>query len=171
MALTEQQKKFVEEYVRDLNATRAYKAAFRVENFNLLADPEVTIIDAYATLRSEAHAIRKYAALLVLKVLIRPQFLSFLLAETVYPFSRKDPRVREWTKIVKLPGKCKVCGAKNQLEAHHIIRWADFPSGRVDPTNGVCLCTVCHAREHRGEKEENLILSKLREGVVLWEGN
>ncbi len=28
MALTEKQKKFVEEYVRDLNATRAYKAAY-----------------------------------------------------------------------------------------------------------------------------------------------
>lgn len=171
MALTEKQKKFVEEYVRDLNATRAYKAAFKVENFYLCADPEETILDAYATLLSGAPVVRKYAALLVLKVLIRPGFLGVLLNETVYPFSRDDPRVRKWTEAIKARGECKICGARDQLEAHHIIHWADFPQGRIDPGNGVCLCAACHAGEHRGEKVERLILSKLKKGVILWEVN
>ena len=169
MALTEKQKKFAEEYVRDLNATRAYKAAFRVENFYLCANPEETILDAYATLIFEDLAVRKYAALLVLRVLIRPAFLSVLIDEAVYPFSRDDPRVRKWTEVVKARGECKKCGANDQLEAHHIICWADFPLGRIDPSNGECLCAACHAKEHRGEKAERLIRSKLKKGVILWE--
>lgn len=36
MALTEKQKKFVEEYVRDLNATRAYEATFGGEKVERL---------------------------------------------------------------------------------------------------------------------------------------
>lgn len=55
-----------------------------------------------------------------------------------------------WKKAVKqAAGKaCQVCGAKNDLHAHHILPYADYPEHRYDLSNGVCLCASCHKAVH-----------------------
>jgi|JI10StandDraft_1071094.scaffolds.fasta_scaffold99460_2 5-methylcytosine-specific restriction endonuclease McrA len=36
------------------------------------------------------------------------------------------------------------CGSKRKLQVHHIIRYADSKSNRLNPNNGICLCRNCH---------------------------
>lgn len=38
------------------------------------------------------------------------------------------------------------CGSKKGLEAHHIVRWADSPKLRFEPSNGITLCQECHSK-------------------------
>lgn len=59
-----------------------------------------------------------------------------------------------WSKAIKSRDKvCQECGADEQLHAHHIKRWKDYPSLRYDLNNGITLCQPCHERAHgRGFK-------------------
>lgn len=55
----------------------------------------------------------------------------------------------KWRKKVLARDKytCQLCNKKrsrNSLHAHHIRRWADCPTIRYDPDNGVALCPPCH---------------------------
>ncbi len=107
------------------------------------------IIEAIAVLIGDYCIIRKRAAMLLLKALLPHKILHDILNEDgIYPFDRNDPRVRKWTKVVLGRGKCERCGATKHLEAHHIIKWADYPKGRADTNNGECLCHECHTEEH-----------------------
>ena len=107
------------------------------------------IIDAIAVLIGDYNINRKYAAILLLKALLPHKILRDILNEDgIYPFSRNDPKVRKWTKEVLKCGKCQRCGNTDNLEAHHIIKWADYPKGRADLKNGQCLCHECHTNEH-----------------------
>jgi len=136
--------------------------AFKIHNFRYVDDPFDTIVSAYAVLISDASPIRKKAALLILRALVRQEFLDCLLSDDVAPFSRDDVRVAAWAKAVKKSKCCEICGATKDLEAHHILSWAEYPSGRIDVQNGMCLCVNCHARVHKGERAEKLILSKAK---------
>jgi len=42
--------------------------------------------------------------------------------------------------------KCQVCGATDNLQAHHIIPVSVGGSG--NPSNGIALCPRCHAEKH-----------------------
>jgi hypothetical protein len=107
------------------------------------------IIEAIAVLLGDCEIIRKRAAILLLKALIPHSVLRDILNEDgIYPFKRDDPKVRRWTKAVLGRGRCERCGATEHLEAHHIIKWADYPKGRADTNNGECLCHKCHTDEH-----------------------
>ena len=44
--------------------------------------------------------------------------------------------------------KCKHCGSKKQLEAHHIIEWSKSVELRFDIDNGLTLCINCHGKVH-----------------------
>lgn len=55
--------------------------------------------------------------------------------------------------------KCKRCGSKMNVEAHHIRPWAKFPDFRYDVSNGIPLCDPCHVNVHREKKRPWLILS------------
>lgn len=44
--------------------------------------------------------------------------------------------------------QCTKCGSVEELEDHHIVRWADNVFLRVEPTNGVTLCHACHMAAH-----------------------
>jgi len=62
---------------------------------------------------------------------------------------------RKWRSgVFKRDGeKCKInnldcCG---QLQAHHILRWADYPELRHDINNGITLCVKHHPRK-KGEE-------------------
>lgn len=124
--------------------------AFRTENYRYVFNPEGMIINSLALLLGDYEISRKHAALVILKVLLREKFLKSLLNDSeIHPFDRNDPRVKKWIKEVISIGRCQKCGSTENLEAHHIIRWADYPAGRIDKNNGICLCKVCHIDEHR----------------------
>ena len=107
------------------------------------------VIDAVAVLIGDYSITRKYAAILILKALLPKELMKSILEdEKVYPFDRNDYRVRKWRKEVLSRGKCEICESEEYLEAHHIIKWADYPKGRVDIKNGECLCHKCHTLRH-----------------------
>lgn len=107
------------------------------------------IIDAVAVLLGDYEINRKYAAILLLKALLPHKVVKEILEDDgIYPFDRNDPRVRTWKKEVLSKGMCENCGSKENLEAHHILKWADYPKGRIDVNNGMCLCHRCHTEEH-----------------------
>ncbi|MBA1336717.1 MAG: hypothetical protein HPY66_3152 [Firmicutes bacterium] len=131
-----------------INFKNAY--AFKLENFHLVDNPESWIITSLALLIGDYEIYRKQAALLILKALLRMDFLKELLNDNgIHPFDRNDPRVKKWIKNILSIEECQLCGSKENLEAHHIIRWADYPRGRIDSNNGMCLCKNCHIEQHK----------------------
>jgi hypothetical protein len=49
--------------------------------------------------------------------------------------------------------KCFICSAKssptNRLCSHHLDGWNWCIERRLDPSNGVCLCSICHKEFHK----------------------
>ena len=120
------------------------------------------VIDAIAILLGDYSITRKYAAVLILKAFLPSKVRKAILEDKdIYPFKRGDIRVRRWTKQVLEKGRCEVCGATEDLEAHHIIKWADYPKGRADIKNGECLCLKCHTMRHREDGCFNMMKAKL----------
>lgn len=119
------------------------------------------IIAAIAVLIGDYNINRKYAALLLLKAFLPHHILNEILEDDgIYPFDRNDYRVRMWTKEVLKRGRCDRCGATEHLEAHHVIKWADYPKGRIDLKNGQCLCHECHTNEHRHDQSYHMMKAK-----------
>lgn len=119
------------------------------------------VIDAVTVFIGNYCIEQKYAAVLVLKALLPKSFLQCLYQNTdIYPVKRSDSRVYRWKKQILSRGKCEKCGALDHLEAHHIIAWKDWPQGRADINNGMCLCHKCHAYEHRFDGVYRLMTSK-----------
>ena len=58
----------------------------------------------------------------------------------------REPRYLAWRKAVLARDrrKCLKCGGRKKLQAHHVRRWADFPTLRYHVGNGVTLCRACH---------------------------
>lgn len=114
--------------------------------------PQDVIVEAVAVLLGDYSIIRKQAAILILKIALSSEFFKFLFEDKqLYPINRNDPRVRKWAKQIVSKGECELCASKENLEAHHILRWADYPQGRIDVKNGRCLCHECHTEEHKDE--------------------
>ena len=119
------------------------------------------IIEATAVLLGDYNIYRKKAATLLLKAFLPHEIMRDILScDGVYPFSRNDPRVRVWAKEVLKRGKCEECGSTKHLEAHHIIKWADYPMGRIDTKNGECLCHKCHTKAHIDDESYYMMASK-----------
>lgn len=119
------------------------------------------VIDAVAVLLGDYHINKKRAALLLLKALLPHSVVQKILEEDgIYPYDRNDPRVRKWTKEVLARGECELCGSTKHLEAHHILRWAEYPKGRADMDNGQCLCHECHTEEHRYDQSYHMMAAK-----------
>lgn len=148
--LTAKQQRFVEEYLIDLYNVNCFK----IWNYKYLEEPESVIIDALAILLGTYAVFRKQAALLLLKAMVRKEFLDFLLnaSPELFPIDREDRRVAKWRKEILKRGMCEECGSTERLEAHHIIKWADYPQGRTDIENGRCLCHKCHTNEHKNDQ-------------------
>ena len=119
-------------------------------------------IEVVTTLISENTTInQKLAASILMKVLFTEEQRKKILEDPeLYPFDRNDSRVKAWTKEIVSKGKCEKCGATDNLEAHHIIKWADYPKGRIDPKNGMCLCHKCHTEEHKGDQSYYMMKAK-----------
>jgi len=51
---------------------------------------------------------------------------------------------------------CQMCNTKGgKLNAHHILKWSEFPSFRYELWNGITLCEKCHRKEHSKEEVIN----------------
>lgn len=119
------------------------------------------IVNALAVLLGDYAIYRKEAAILILRLLLPKRVYDDILQDgAVYPFDREDKRVAAWRKKVLEPGACVFCGSKKQLEAHHVIGWAEWPQGRIDVKNGLCLCHKCHTAEHRFSPAYHMMLAR-----------
>lgn len=47
---------------------------------------------------------------------------------------------------------CRNCGAKKDLQVHHIKHYAKYPKLRTKMANGITLCEKCHKEEHKNER-------------------
>lgn len=61
--------------------------------------------------------------------------------------------------------KCNVPSSEAKLTVHHIVSYTKYPNLRVDPDNGLTLCSECHADYHRQEGREPTL-----GGLVRWLG-
>lgn len=157
MALTEKQK-----YEEILNSFYFSPKVFSAEKISRIENAKDRIVSAYAMLLDENEkAYKKKASYLILRFFVRPDFLDYILKDDAAPYDRRDKRVSAWAKAVKSKGRCEFCGSKEKLEAHHVFRWSEYPAGRIDLRNGLCLCAECHAKQHEGEPAEHLIRSKV----------
>ena len=77
-----------------------------------------------------------------------------------------DVRYREWMRSVKNRDgwKCRIANKDclGNVEAHHILRWSDYPELRYEVGNGISLCNHHHPRR----KEDELKLSPLFQSLV-----
>jgi len=48
--------------------------------------------------------------------------------------------------------KCVVCGNENNLHAHHIKSYKEYPQLREDVSNGETLCKKCHLLRHANKE-------------------
>ena len=72
---------------------------------------------------------------------------------------RGSPEAWAWrTAVFERDGyRCRKCQGTEELHAHHIKSWADFPDLRFDVDNGITLCRSDHALKH--PEIEKLILN------------
>jgi transposase len=63
---------------------------------------------------------------------------------------RDSDRYREWReKVLSRDGfRCKKCGSRRDLQAHHIETWENAPKKRFLVGNGITLCLECHSKIH-----------------------
>ena len=48
--------------------------------------------------------------------------------------------------------KCRICDVGGYLEAHHILKWSEYPELRYNINNGITLCRAHHPRKRAEEK-------------------
>ncbi|MCK4783335.1 MAG: HNH endonuclease [Desulfobacteraceae bacterium] len=121
---------------------------------------EEVIIIFINYLRNDISIVRKYALALLLDYYL-PEWRKIVGPKLLGPIVERDSRtVQLWRKevIERDGGKCVDCGSKNNLEAHHIISWAEAPELRTDPENGLTQCVDCHSKKH--ERFRNFIISR-----------
>jgi hypothetical protein len=65
---------------------------------------------------------------------------------------RNSQRYRKWrTGVFERDGfRCVECGAKKDIQAHHIKSWKKNKELRYVISNGVTLCRCCHLKAHGG---------------------
>lgn len=76
-----------------------------------------------------------------------------------------DPLYKQWHKSVKDRDgwKCRIADKQcdGRVEAHHILRWSDFPELRYVVNNGITLCHFHHPRGRLAENEMRVTLQTL----------
>lgn len=95
---------------------------------------------------------KQYAASILLHMIVKEDYAKLMDAvrdATGFKVNdRNSSKVVVWKKKVKARGKCEVCGARENLVAHHIVPWSHSIKGRTDVNNGQCLCRDCHKMMH-----------------------
>ena len=63
---------------------------------------------------------------------------------------RNNYTYRQWRKaVIERDGECQMCGAVENLHAHHIKPFARYPKLQFDIDNGLTLCQTCHFKLHK----------------------
>lgn len=87
----------------------------------------------------------------------------------------RDAKSKIWSeKVRKRDIECKRCGAKERLQAHHIIPWKDNDNLRYDISNGLTLCINCHRSiemkgkpsHMKGKKHSAKTIEKLKKAKI-----
>jgi hypothetical protein len=79
---------------------------------------------------------------------------------------RKGIELRLWREAVFARDNwtCQKCGKRGEdLQAHHILNFADFPELRTSIENGITLCKNCHDRFHKIYSKKNNTKEQLEE--------
>lgn len=67
---------------------------------------------------------------------------------------------KNWKKRVHIKDDfvCQKCGAKDNLNAHHIVNFYENKEIRTNVDNGITLCCECHKKFHKlfGKKNNNM---------------
>ena len=60
------------------------------------------------------------------------------------------PQYKKWRKAVVERDRyiCRLCWSTEEIEAHHILYWSEYPESRFDTNNGLTLCRECHCAVH-----------------------
>lgn len=67
--------------------------------------------------------------------------------------TRSGYHYQQWKRKVKERDKCcQICGATENLVAHHIKSYRYYPELRYDLSNGITLCGDCHKEQHKSRK-------------------
>jgi hypothetical protein len=160
--VTNRQKRFCEEYLIDLNATQA--AIYKPELSYSPEEQLYLVVSALDVLLDDniKSISRKEACFLIIKYFV-PNWQELFYSKCA-PFDRHDARVTEWrNKVLQRDDyKCVRCGSTDNIEVHHVLKWAEYPRGRVDINNGITLCNECHAAAHITER--GLILHRHGKG-------
>ena len=64
--------------------------------------------------------------------------------------ARQTLEYKDWRKAIYEYDnyRCVVCDTNEDLHAHHVLSFADYPELRYDTDNGVTLCRSCHSDYH-----------------------
>lgn len=70
-------------------------------------------------------------------------------------------KYKEWRRQVleRDSNRCTKCGADENVHAHHVKPWRDYPELRFDVGNGLALCNCCHGKEEGFQKGHKVVLS------------
>jgi hypothetical protein len=82
---------------------------------------------------------------------------------------RMNPENRIWRQAIwkRDHGKCRLCGAKTELEAHHIKKFGKHPLLRCNVNNGILLCHKHHSMTFQHEEEyEQLFTILISEEMI-----
>ncbi|MBN2980133.1 HNH endonuclease [Cohnella algarum] len=153
---TRQRRSFEHALIHKLNALR--KLGRYVGMYGNLRRPAQLTDEAKALclrcveiIRDEnAHFIQKMACASLLDYFL-PEWREIvgyrILGQVV---DRNSSEVRAWRKrVLRRDGhRCVLCGSTENLEAHHLASWAEFPELRIVDENGMTLCNDCHADQH-----------------------
>lgn len=71
--------------------------------------------------------------------------------------------------MVRKGGQCEWCGARKELQVHHVLPYDHFPQLEEHPDNLMLLCADCHRKLHRNPfLDGSLIRAKAIELNVDW---
>jgi len=60
---------------------------------------------------------------------------------------------------------CTRCGTKEDIQAHHIKSFDEYPELRFSVENGITLCRSCHTKIHKEITKANQVLTKCEPNV------
>lgn len=55
----------------------------------------------------------------------------------------------DWAeKVIERDSKCVICGARKDLDVHHVFKVNNYDDSYLDINNGITLCKSCHNKYH-----------------------
>lgn len=93
------------------------------------------------------------------KKVIKPKKITKAkLAKKARTAARKS--LAAWSLAVRKKGKCDICKAKKNLQAHHLLPRERYKTLRIEIMNGVCLCPTCHKWGRKSAHRNSVFFSE-----------